>query len=729
MILLEILYEDVLLFWMKEDERMKDWKEILKEEGFASKPTSTILLDNAISAFLHKHQQQFTDIQSQTIQPVYAGKNALLISSTASGKTEAVAIPIAARISENRKDSLCIYIAPTKALLNDLYKRLSVPLHRLDIQLGIRHGDKPLSSSDQELSFLLTTLESLDILLCKDYTFLSKVKFVICDEIHQVFGSPRGLQLLFLLERLKKMAGQELQRIALSATVGDQNIVSEWFRGGDKPVRIFSTGTQRPLDPEFHWLDQYNSLRNVIQQSKAKKVLIFVNSRRRCDDLFLELGNFSPYRVFLHYSTLEREQREYVEFQFKASEFAICIATTTLELGIDIGSIEVIILYEPPQSVTSFLQRIGRGSRRTGKTWVIMTPKNNLELLQFCALTSLASEGIIENTPPGQFYSVLIQQIFSSIAAKHHHRVHESEIEEICNSFSWIQPREINLIMQRLSSQRYLRHESRWSSYQMGPMLESLYNEMAIFSNISNGESGIQVFHEGRRLASLPLPVTQLRLGAVILFAGRYWEITSVGEARITVRLTNPVSSPIRPSYGKGGGNYMSSIIAQKIKTVLSGRANLSYFRLDRAAENRLRDLQVKILSEHFEGCIFQARSASNYFYYTFAGGVENMILQLLFSKFGYECRLIKNTEGIAVCSDDLLDFSQISNDENEIKEIIHKHWQSFLLLSSTGPFFNFLPVSLRRKEILSQIDYGDTISNVIVIRNKNVIPNSGRLF
>jgi ATP-dependent Lhr-like helicase len=133
---------------MKEDKQMKDWKEILKEEGFVSKPSSTILLNNAISAFLYKHQQQYTDIQSQVIQPIYSGENALLISNTASGKTEAVAIPIAARISENRKDSLCIYIAPTKALLNDLHKRLSVPLNRLDIQLGIRHGDKPLSSSD-----------------------------------------------------------------------------------------------------------------------------------------------------------------------------------------------------------------------------------------------------------------------------------------------------------------------------------------------------------------------------------------------------------------------------------------------------------------------------------------------------------------------------------------------------------------------------------------------------
>jgi len=707
----------------------KDWKELLQKEGFKPKQTSTVLLDNAISAFLHKHQQQFTEIQSQAIRPIYAGENALLMSSTASGKTEAVVIPIAARISENRKNSLCIYIAPTKALLNDLYKRLSVPLHRLNIQLGIRHGDKPLSSSDQELSFLLTTPESLDILLCKDYPFLSKAKFVVCDEIHQVFGTPRGLQLLFLLERLKKKVGRELQRVALSATVGNQDIVSEWFCGGDRPVRIFATGAKRSLDPEFHWLDRDNSLRNLIQRSKAKKFLIFVNSRRMCDNLFLELCNFSPYRVFVHYSTLEREQREYVESQFKASEYAICIATTTLELGIDIGSIEAIILYEPPPSVTSFLQRIGRGSRREEKTWVIMTPKNNLELLQFLSLTSLASEGIIENIPPGQFYSVLIQQIFSGIAAKHHHRVHQREIEEMCNSFPWIRPEEITLIIQRLSNQRYLRHETRWSSYQMGPRLEPIYNEMKIFSNITNGESGIQLFHGGRRLASLPLPLAQLRVGAVILFAGRYWEITSVGESRIIVRLTKSVPSPIRPSYGKGGGNYMTSIVAQKIKMVLSRRTDLSGFNLDKATQSCLNDLQDRINPESCQECIFRARKASKYFYYTFAGGVENKILQVLFSKFGHSCQLIRNAEGIGIYSDEPLDFSLTPDDDVQIREIIHDYWQSFLSLVDTGPFFNLLPISLKRKEVLSQIDHGDTISNVIVMRNRTIIPISGRLF
>ena len=175
----------------------------------------------------------------------------------------------------------------------------------------------------------------------------------------------------------------------------------------------------------------------------------------------------------------------------------------------------------------------------------------------------------------------------------------------------------------------------------------------------------------------------------------------------------------------------MSSIVAQKIKTVLSGRANLLDFSLDRATENRLKTLRVRIPSESFEGCILQTRHASKHFYYNFAGGLENRILQILFSKFGYSCQLMSNAEGIAIYSDDPLDFSLIPDDNVQIKEIIryHDHWNSFLPSARVGPFFGLLPPSLRKKEVLSQIDYGCTISNIIDMRNRRVISISDKLF
>ena len=707
----------------------EDWRKHLTALGFDTATRPDVVLTNAKSAFLHQHHEQLSDIQQSAINPIYHGENALLISSTASGKTEAACIPIAAKVSKNSTDSLCIYLAPTKALLNDIYKRLTAPLHRLGLIMAIRHGDKPLLSTNDDVAFLLTTPESLDVLLCRDFPILSKVDFVICDEIHQVFGTPRGLQMVFLLERVAKSANRKVQRAALSATVGDPSAAAEWLKGGGDPVRVFSSGAARPIDPDLHWLGDVDSLADTVLKSGAKKLLVFVNSRRKCDDLFLKLNQLSPYQVFVHYSTLDKEQREYVESQFKASEFAICIATTTLELGIDIGSVEAVILYDPPSSVSSFLQRIGRGGRRAGKTWVIMTPKNDLELLQFCALTALASEGIVETVPPGQFYSVVVQQIFSSVAAKHHHRVHLKEIEELCSSFPWILPGEIASIMQGLSTKGYLIHEPEWSSYQMGPMLRTLFNDGAIFSNISSGESGIQIICDGRRMASLPLPPSRVRLGATILFAGRYWEITSVGEGRVSVRLTHPVGSPIRPLYGRGGGSYTSPTLANRIRDVMFEEANPSHWSLDRATEDRLRVIKATVPSRHSGRCIFRATGSSKYYYYTFAGGLENAVLQLLFSKLGHECQVMKDAEGVAICSNESLDFSRIPEGENEIRGAVQEHWRTFSRLASKGPFFELVPGALRRKEVLSQIDYGCTIPDVVDTQNRPIIDIPSRLF
>ena len=715
--------------------KKQTWKDTLVGGGFVYKSGIPISLKSAISAFLHQHHNQLTDIQAKAVQPIYKGENAILISGTASGKTEAAVIPIASRIIDSRKSSVCIYVAPTKALLNDLYRRLLAPLHQLGIELARRHGDKPLTSGDQKkISILLTTPESLDVLISKNYPFLERVKFIVCDEIHQVLGTPRGSQLLFLIERLKLLKPQPgvvPQRIALSATLGNPREVSLWFSAGDRLAKVFSAGQQRPVAPEFHWINKPSELRDIIKISKAKKVLIFVNSRRMCDNLFLELQNLSPYRVFIHYSTLTKQQREYVESQFKRSEYAVCVATSTLELGIDIGSIEAIILCEPPDSVTSLLQRVGRGSRRFGETWAIMTPNTNLDLLHFCALTSLAQQGLVEDVPPGHFFSAVVQQIFSHIASKRNYRMHEQEAVDLCGPFSWIGQDDILSILGELCRLRYLRPEPEWSSYQMGANLIQLFNDSAIHSNIADRGSGIQVLHEGRLLAALPLPASQIQLGATILYAGRFWKIVSVGDSRVTVRLTAPCHSPIRPRYGSRSGSCMSSLVAQGIKSILFGRKVTSG--LDDASTDQMAGLVSKIPPGLCGGEIFEYRHPTEtryeYYYYTFAGGLENSVLQLVLSNNGYECQLMRNAEGIALRAGVPLDFEVIPNDEDSILNVVDDHWQRFRSLVNVGPFYEFLPTALKRKEILSQVLYGPTVANVMSLGKAKVVTIPARLF
>lgn len=701
----------------------EDWREILKKEGFLEKKRSRILLDSTIAAFLHQHNQQLTNIQKKSIQSIYDNEDALLLSNTASGKTEAAVIPVAAKLAEDRKKSLCVYIAPTKALLNDLYKRFESPLHTLNLNLGIRHGDKPLSSADESLSFLLTTPESLDILLANDYPILSKTKHIICDEIHQIFGSPRGQQLIFLIDRLEKKVDRPIQRIAISATVGDQEKLALWFRGKEKSVRVFNVVNNRPIDAELHWIGKDKSLKDVIIEVNAQKILIFVNSRRQCDDLFLELANLPPYLVLVHYSTIEKRSREYVEKQFKRSNFVICIATTTLELGIDIGSIDAVILYEPPQSVSSFLQRIGRGSRRKGKTWVIMTPKNRFELLRFCALTSLAAEGRIENYPSGDFFSVFIQQIFSSIGAKHHHRMHFSEIEELGKFLPWVQIEDINHILKRLVGQNYLVHESDWASYQMGSALEPLFNDFAIFSNISTGGNGIQIIHEGHLLARIPLPLGSIRLGSVFVFAGRFWEVTSINETVLRVRPAKPTNSAIRPAYSRGGGSLIHKLVSNRIKEILAGLIDISGFFFDETSKRQIKSLLRISNEKDVMNYIMVKTVGSEYCHYTFAGEVENIVLKFIFAGSGYNCQPLKMAKDLCLSSDRQLDFKVIPDDEDKFFELVKKNWHGLLPLINDSPFFGLLPKALKRKEVLSQFDFHDIFQNIIFLKNQEIIP------
>lgn len=710
------------------------WKDTLVQGGIERRTGPPASLKRAVTAFLHQHYNQLREIQAKAIQPIYEGENAILISGTASGKTEAAVIPIASRILEGKKSSVCIYVSPTRALLNDLYRRLLAPLHQLGIELAIRHGDRPLTARDPGISVLLTTPESLDVLISRNYPFLERVGFIVCDEIHQVLGTPRGCQLLFLIKRLelaKPQPGVAPQRIALSATLGNPNEARVWFSAGNRGARVFSAGRQRPLAPEFHWINESSELRDLIKMSKAKKILVFVNSRRMCDNLFLELRNLLPYRVFIHYSTLTKQQREYVESQFKQSEFAVCVATSTLELGIDIGSIEAIILFEPPGSVTSLLQRVGRGSRRSGETWAIMTPSSNLDLLHFCALTSLAQEGLVEDIPPGHFFSAVVQQIFSHIAGKRNYRMHEQETIDLCGSFSWIEQDDVTSLLEQLCRLRYLRPEPEWSSYKMGANLVPLFNDSAIHSNIGDRESGIQVLHEGRLLATLPLPGNQVQLGATILYAGRFWKIVSVGDNRVTVRVTTPCNSPVRPRYGGMSGTSMSRLVAQRIKSLLFERKVID--ELDAVSIDRMAGLVSKIPADLCGEEILEYRhpteAGCEYYYHTFAGGLENFVLQLVFSNNGYECQLMRNAAGIAIHSNMPLDFDVIPDSENSILEVVHGDWQRFRSLVTVGPFYELLPTALKRKEILSQVLYGSTVANVTRIKEAEVVTIPARLF
>ena len=175
----------------------------------------------------------------------------------------------------------------------------------------------------------------------------------------------------------------------------------------------------------------------------------------------------------------------------------------------------------------------------------------------------------------------------------------------------------------------------------------------------------------------------------------------------------------------------MSSLVAQRIKSVLFGKEITS--ELDDASTDQMARLVSKIPSGLCGGEILAYRHLTEtgyeYCYYTFAGGLENFVLQLIFSNNGYECQLMRNADGIGLHASVPLDFDVVPDDENSVLDVVHGHWQRFRSLVNVGPFHELLPTALKRKEILSQVLYGSTIANVMSLRKAKVVIIPTRLF
>ena len=316
--------------------------------------------------------------QKQTIVPILQGQDLILQSATGSGKTEAVLAPCIERIIQSGQQQTALYVVPTRALAVDLERRLTPVLKdRLGLQIGIRTGDsKRAGGACPDL--VLTTPESFDVLLGSSNAdlrhFVQRIRTVVIDEAHPLIHHYRGRQVAYLLTRLQRRIAAPVQKIALSATLADVEEVGRFF--AFRPNAVFITeSVQRDVVPHLVHLKNDDGelvalLNDLYETYGYRKILLFANSRGCCDRLFYLLSYRGAFQgvTDLHYSNLKASTRRAVEYRFRRREHALCIATSTLELGIDIGDVDGVVLYEPPDSTSAFLQRIGRSNRREGRT-------------------------------------------------------------------------------------------------------------------------------------------------------------------------------------------------------------------------------------------------------------------------------------------------------------------------------------------------------------------------
>lgn len=371
-------------------------------------------------------------IQIQAIPPIVRGESVLLSSPTASGKTEAVVAPLYQRHISFRRDQLSvIYVAPTKALVNDLYLRLNDYLDVTVPGIVCRYtGDHHDFSTPEGKFLLLTTPEALDSLQLMRPESVRSVRAIVVDEIHFLHGTARGQQLRFVMRRLQaacktpKSSKDLFQIVGMTATLNDMDKVGVmWAHEG---VRLIALGEPREIQMTCLSLRESGGKGDLPLRAQAitqwlleadpQKVLIFGNTRNRTHglaaDLYKNLRG-TKWPVHFHVGILSGSERERIETAMKIEKFGVCVATSTLEIGIDIGSIDAIILAEPPSSVSAFLQRIGRGNRHSDICRVVAICGRELEKDIFHALLHCACQGLLDEVHEYDRPSVRFQQLLS----------------------------------------------------------------------------------------------------------------------------------------------------------------------------------------------------------------------------------------------------------------------------------------------------------------------------
>ncbi len=366
-------------------------------------------------------------LQEATIQPVLNGEHAILLAPTAGGKTEAASFPILSRmLTENWTGLSVLYICPIKALLNNLEERLSYYGQLLGRSVAVWHGDISASHKSKIIAdppdILLTTPESLEVMLVSnriDHSVLfANVRSVIVDEIHAFAGDDRGWHLLSVLERISVVARREIQRLGLSATVGNPELLCDWLAGSCQSIcSVINPADENNIVPDVQ-VDWVGSVRNaaivISRLHRGEKRLVFVDSRSRVEELAMELRSLGV-ATFVSHSSLSLEERHSAEEAFSQGSDCVIVATSTLELGIDVGDLDRVIQIDSPFTVASFLQRIGRTGRRSGssRNCLFLATKEDA-FLRALALLHLWRKHFIEPIePPARPMHIYAQQVMA----------------------------------------------------------------------------------------------------------------------------------------------------------------------------------------------------------------------------------------------------------------------------------------------------------------------------
>lgn len=373
--------------------------------------------------------------QAAAVEPILSGGDALVLAPTAGGKTEAAMFPVLSRMAtEDWQGVSVLYVCPLRALLNNLQPRIDGYCRWLGRSAAVWHGDVSQGRRQRILverpDVLLTTPESIESMLVSTKVdprlLFAGLQTVVVDEIHAFAGDDRGWHLLALLERLSRIAGRKLQRIGLSATVGNPDQLLAWLQGGFRSRACSVVAPPAPptaVQPEIT-VDFVGSISNaatvIASLHQGEKRLVFVDSRRQAEELGAALRG-REIETYLSHSSLSAAERRRSEEAFAEARGTVIVATSTLELGIDVGDLDRVIQIGSTRTVASFLQRLGRTGRRAGTVRnCLFLAIDDESVLLAAGMLKRWSDGWVEPiAPPPHPRHIAAQQLMALCLQEH----------------------------------------------------------------------------------------------------------------------------------------------------------------------------------------------------------------------------------------------------------------------------------------------------------------------
>ncbi|MFD2706795.1 DEAD/DEAH box helicase [Salibacterium lacus] len=656
--------------------------------------TFQLLSENIQRKIWEEQWTNFYPVQDKTIPVVMnSDKDVIISSGTASGKTEAAFFPAISLVEREAVEQLkIIYISPLKALINNQFERIEklcedsyIPIHRW-------HGDVSQSQkrkmTKKPAGILQITPESIESLFINRTELLQKmfqnVSFIVIDEIHAFIDKERGVQLRSLLYRMQAYAIQRPRIIGLSATINNSELVKNWVNPEqtEKVEMIESAESDKKLLYNLIHLESKESgkkplalFEDIRKLTKTMKAIIFCNSRGEVEEATHMLNRLSdqenqtkPY--YAHHSSIDKAEREHVEKVMSESQSPKSIvATSSLELGIDIGSVDIIIQLDNTFTVSSLKQRLGRSGRKINTNQILqMYTTSEDSLLQSLAVMELNLEKWVEPAIGYHLpFDILFHQILSILQEKN--GMTSSALKELIayiEIFQDIEEEYINVMLESMVTEEYIEIIHGSNEMIVGLEGERILRHHEFYSAFKTSEE-YEVRQGAKKIGSIDKD-PMYNPGDNIILAGNLWTIQEIDEKKNKIYVSTAVNG--KPPKFTSGAAKTHPKIAEKAFAILCSNETFTYVNED--ANDTLNDMRKKyhMLNLNIkQRVIWEAEGAENLLFETYTGStiVQTLVWML-------------RAKDISVSSIDQLGRIELRSDKQEILDQLYdikkQKWQ-----------------------------------------------------